>query len=259
MKSFKIIFSLVLVLVFSSCKKEVDSNQTNTDNAPIEKGTLKFHLHTYVSDLEVDAYGIDYPMATGRTLSLGLAQLYISDIELVKLDGSVVKCSSNGVLKVFESETVTIGDALVGNYQKIRFKVGLLPNVNKLDPTTSGYATLLHQPEMWFESTAQPSGYVFMNFSGEIDTTKTQSGVKVPFEYKIGTDKNLVQVEMPQKNFSVMKDIVNYLHIKIDYSLFFDGIDLTNNSNLHVKSVLDNELPIVNQLKNNIPKMFIYE
>ncbi len=259
MKSFKIIFSLVLVLVFSSCKKEFDSNQTNTDNTPTEKGTLKFHLHTYIADQEVDAYGIDYPMTTGRNISLSLAQLYDSDVELIKLDGTAVKSSSNGVLKVFESETSTIGDVSVGNYKGVRFKVGLLPNTNKLDPTASGYASLLNQPEMWFESTAQPSGYVFLNFSGEIDTTKSLSGTKVPFEYKIGTDKNLVQVEMPQKNFSIMKDIVNYLHIKIDYSLFFEGIDLTNNSNLHVKNVLDNELPLVNQLKSNIPKMFIYE
>ena len=163
------------------------------------------------------------------------------------------------VALIFESEGVEIGKVLVGNYKSVRFKVGLTPDVNTLEPTTTGYVNLLNQPEMWFSTKAQPDGYVYMNFSGSIDTAAAQTGVKIPFEYKIGTETNRVQIEMPAQNFSIYKDAVGYVHMKIQYDRLFDGINLSNNANLHVITKTDNALPIVETLKKNIQKLFIYE
>jgi len=198
-------------------------------------------------------------MPDGRMISLDMAQLYISDIQLVKLDGSYYNVPSNGVLKVFESESVSIGNVPVGNYKTVRFKVGLSPTMNALEPTTSGYGNLLNQPEMWFSSSAQPDGYAFLNFSGSIDTTVAKTGDKVAFEYKIGTNANLTQIEMPAQNFTIYKDVVGYVHMKIEYNRLFDGIQLSNNANLYVKTKADNTLPVVETIKQNIAKMFIYE
>lgn len=246
-------FSLLL-----ACKKKATTpTSTPTENVPT--GQLKFHLHTFIGENEVDAYGIEMTMPDGRMISLDMAQLYISDIQLVKLDGSYYNVPSNGVLKVFESETVNIGNVPVGNYKTVRFKVGLSPTVNALEATTSGYINLLNQPEMWFSSTAQPDGYTFLNFSGSIDSTIAKTGDKVPFEYKIGTNANLTHIEMPAQNFTIYKDVVGYVHMKIEYDRLFDGIQLSNNANLHVKTKADNALPIVEIIKQNIAKMFIYE
>jgi hypothetical protein len=246
-------FSLLL-----ACKKKTTTPTTTpTENVPT--GQLKFHLHTFIGENEVDAYGIEMTMPDGRMISLDMAQLYISDIQLVKLDGSYYNVPSNGVLKVFESESVTIGNVPVGNYKTVRFKVGLSPTVNALEPTTSGYANLLNQPEMWFSSSVQPDGYTFLNFSGSIDTTLTKTGDKVPFEYKIGTNANLTQIEMPAQNFTIYKDVVGYVHMKIEYDRLFEGVQLSNHANLHVKTKADNALPIVETLKKNIQKLFIYE
>jgi hypothetical protein len=246
-------FSLLL-----ACKKKATTPTTTpTENVPT--GQLKFHLHTFIGENEVDAYGIEMTMPDGRMISLDMAQLYISEIQLVKLDGSYYNVPSNGVLKVFESESVNIGNVPVGNYKTVRFKVGLSPTVNALEATTSGYINLLNQPEMWFSSTAQPDGYTFLNFSGSIDTTLTKTGDKVPFEYKIGTNANLTQIEMPAQNFTIYKDVVGYVHMKIEYDRLFEGIPLSNNANLHVTSKADNTLPIVETLKKNIQKLFIYE
>ena len=250
--------ALIGVLLLSACKKEVQ-NTSDTTQEVVPTGMLKLHLHTFIGEQEVDAYSIETPMADGRMISLNLAQMYLSDIQLVKLDGSLYNVPSNGVLKVFESESVTIGNVAVGNYKSVRFKVGLLPSVNKLAPTVTGYANLLNQPEMWFSSKAEPDGYVFLNFTGNIDTTASKTGALVPFEYKIGTDAHLVQVEMPQQNFSLLKDVVGYVHMKIDYAKLFDGIDLSNNENLHVKTTAENSKPVVQTIKKNIPNMFIYE
>jgi len=250
--------ALIGVLLLTACKKEVQ-NTSDTTQEVVPTGLLKLHLHTFIGEQEVDAYGIETPMADGRMISLNLAQMYLSDIQLVKLDGSFYNVPSNGELKVFESESVTIGNVAVGNYKSVRFKVGLLPSVNKLAPTVTGYANLLNQLEMWFSSNAQPDGYVFLNFSGNIDTTASKTGAFVPFEYKIGTDAHLVQVEMPQQNFSLLKDVVGYVHMKIDYAKLFEGIDLSNNENLHVKTTAENAKPVVKSFTKNIPNMFIYE
>ncbi len=252
-------FIIICLTFLYACKKK-DTTPTTTDTTTnVPTGDLKFHLHTYIGDQEVDAYNIDYPMPDGRKISLNMAELYISEIQLVKLDGSLYNVPSNGVLKVFESEGVEIGKVPVGNYKSVRFKVGLTPDVNTLEPTTTGYVNLLNQPEMWFSTKAQPDGYVYLNFSGSIDTTAAQTGVHVPFEYKIGTEDNRVQIEMPAQNFSIFKDAVGYVHMKIQYDRLFDGINLSNNANLHVITKTDNALPIVETLKKNMQKLFIYE
>jgi len=253
----EILMVLVSFSLFTSCEK-VDPTP-NTSNESLPTGQLKFHLHTFIGENEVDAYGIETAMPDGRMISLDMAQLYISNIQLVKLDGSYFNVPSNGVLKVFESESVIIGDVPVGNYKSVRFKVGLTPTVNALEPTTSGFANLLNQSEMWLTYTAQPDGYAFLNFSGSIDTTVAKTGNKVPFEYKIGTNANLIQIEMPAQNFTIYKDVLGYVHMKIEYDRLFEGIQLSNNANLHVKTKADNALPIVETLKKNIQKLFIYE
>ncbi len=257
--TFGILMVLVSLSLFTSCKKVDPTPTPTTPTESIPTGQLKFHLHTFIGENEVDAYGIEMMMPDGRMISLDMAQLYISDIQLVKLDGSYYNVPSNGVLKVFESESVTIGNVPVGNYKTVRFKVGLSPTVNALEPTTSGYTNLLNQPEMWFSSSAQPNGYTFLNFSGSIDTTVAKTGDKVPFEFKIGSNANLTQIEMPTQNFTIYKDVVGYVHMKIEYDRLFEGIQLSNNANLHVKTKADNALPIVATLKKNIQKLFIYE
>ena len=243
----------------NGCKKKEATTTNTVTNTVVPTGDLKFHLHTYIGDQEVDAYGIDYPMPDGRMISLNMAELYISEIQLVRLDGSLYNVPSNGVLKVFEAEAVEIANVPVGNYQSVRFKIGLTPAVNLLQPTTSGYLYLLNQPEMWFSSQAQPDGYVYLNFAGSIDTTAAQTGEKVPFEYKIGTEANRVQIEMPVENFSIYKDVVGYVHMKIQYDRIFNGIQLSNNANLNVKSKNDNTLPILETLRKNMSTLFIYE
>ena len=64
---------------------------------------------------------------------------------------------------------------------------------------------------------------------------------------------------MPTQNFSIYKDAVGYVHMKIQYDRLFDGINLSNNANLHVITKTDNALPIVETLKKNMQKLFIYE
>ena len=261
MKILKSLLVLILTIsILSSCSKEgITSNTTNTQNNTPPTGTVMFHLHTYIGDQEVDLYNIDYTTLEGRGMSLSMTQMYISEIELVKLDGTTYQIPLKRILKVFEAESYLAGNVPIGNYKTIRFKIGLDPTTNALDPKSSVDSVILNKPEMWFSQTAQPDGFVFLNIQGKIDTTFDMTGTKAPFSYKIGTNANYIPVVMPDKSYTISKDQIFYQHIYIDYSKLFSGVQLNQLSNLSVNTPSENVNPIVTTLKNNIPTMFIYE
>ncbi len=248
----------IIIVGFTSCKKS-KNEEPAPNNGSTPTGTLIFHLHTYIDNNEVDAYNIAYTTDAGRQVSLSMAQFYISDIQLVKLDGSTYNVDGKKMLKVLEAETYLIGDVPVGNYKSVHFKVGLDPVTNSMNPTSSSDSILLNKPAMWFGSTAQPDGYVFLNVQGAIDTTTDMTGTPIPFAFKIGTNANYKQVTMSDKNFSIINDQVEYVHLRIDYNRLFSGLQLNQNSNLSVTTVLANAVAPATVISNNISAMFSYE
>ena len=255
------VLSFVLMGCLLSCDKNKDKNPEPAPVTPVNtpKGTFMFHLHTYIDENEVDLYNIPYTTTAGRDISLSMAQLYISGIELVKLDGSVHAITGKKLLKTLEGSTYVVGDVPVGNYKTIRFKVGLDAATNLIQPTASGDSILLNKPAMWFGSSAQPEGYVFMNVQGMIDTSSNMSGAMAPFVYKIGTSANYTQVVMPDKNMSVVEDQVTFGHILINYTNMFSGLQINQASNLSVATTADNSGTVAATIINNIPSMFIFE
>ena len=248
---------LVTISILYSCKKD-NSSTAPIDNSVVRPtGSLVFHLHTFLDNNEVDAYHITYSTLDGRKISLSLAQLYITDIQLLRLDGSVYAIPGSKILKMLDIDTYLAGKVPVGNYKAIRFKVGLDAATNALSPNAD--SSLLNHSEMWFGANAQPDGYVFMHVMGQIDTTSNHSGVMLPFEYKIGGAANYKQVQMPDKNLTILKDQLTYAHIIIDYNNLFQGVSLVHPENLSVVKLSDNTSAAGIQIANNIPAMFVYE
>jgi hypothetical protein len=259
-------YILMLSLCITACKKpktndEQNNNNNNNsnNNNNVPKGTLLFHLHTYIDENEVDLYNVNYANDDTREISLSIAQLYISEIELVKLDGSTYTIPYNKIFKVLEEETFTAGDVPVGNYKGIRFKVGLNSATNALNPSASADSNMLKRTEMWMNSTAQPDGYAFLNVQGSIATTSDLSGTMIPFTYKIGGNANYKQVIMPEQNFSIIEGQAQYAHIKVNYNKLFHGIKLNDIHNLSVQNLSDNSGTLAQKIVANIPTMFIYE
>src|SRR5580698_6787172 len=92
-KSNSLLFFLLLTCLFS-CKPK-DSPVP----AVTATGTLAFHLHTDVDTTEVDVLGQVYKLSTGRQISVSFAQLYLSHIQLIKLDGSTYEVPNLIILK----------------------------------------------------------------------------------------------------------------------------------------------------------------
>ncbi|MBK9981845.1 MAG: hypothetical protein IPP15_05370 [Saprospiraceae bacterium] len=253
----KKINSMLLLLVgtyfmstlFSACK------DNPTDSKP---GSLAFHMHTLVDTTEVDSYGDTIGLASGRQITVTTAQLYISNVKLIKADGSVIDGPSSTILMKQGFEEYELGDVPAGNYKSVRFDVGLSDATNASTPATSDL--ILYQPSMWFGTTAQPDGFVFLNFQGTIDTTDALTGVNlVPFAFKIGTNAHRVTITMPDQNFSVIPEQLAIVHIEVNYAKIFDTIDLNVAGNLNITTPEENSWTWISQLETSIGDMFQYE
>jgi hypothetical protein len=258
-KQFVLIFALI-AMVTVSCKKDATSPTPYPEPAPAN-GIAMLHLHTNVDSNEVANYDTIYVMSGGRKISVSIAQLYLSNMQLVKADGSLFDISGFIIAKTQQEEAYMLGSVPVGNYKSIRFNVGLSPASNALLPEPSD--STFYKPNMWFGNTVQPwNGYVFVNFQGKIDTTSAANGTIAgmqPFLYRIGTDAHLKSVSMPDQNYTISSGQTQYIHIMIDYGKLFNGIALNSSGNLNVTTPGDNSGVLSNQIANNIPSMFIYQ
>lgn len=250
----KNLLPILTLLFLTTCTSEVAEPEEEAIT-----GTFALHLHAYVGLQEVDLYGINYETTEGRSMSLDFSQMYISDVQLVKTDGSVFAIKSKSFLKNLKVHTYEIGQVPVGNYKSIRFKVGLPPNTNALNPSTPSDSAILNQPSMWWGNAAQPGGYVFLNVQGKIDTSAGMNKAPVPFVYKIGTNNHYIQINMGEKEFAIEEDAYVYGHLIVDYSKLFKGISLNQASSLSVKTAAENNAALGKKIANNIPTMFSYE
>ncbi len=252
MKNLRIYSLLICTLFIISCKKKT----TTTTDSAVPTGTFVMHLHSNIDTNEVEAYDTIYSDLNGRKISLSMAQMYISNIQLIKLDGTSYDISNSTFLKVTEIEGYSFENIPVGNYKAIRFKVGLDASTNSLNPSSS---SVLNNSTMWFSNIVQPDGYVFMNVQGTVDTSAAMNIAPVAFSYKIGTNSNLVSIQMPDQNFSIIKNEQTLSHIIIDYSKILTGIELNQLNNLSINLASENGNSTATILKNNIPSMFIFE
>jgi hypothetical protein len=252
-KYFISIFIAFLLYFNISCTKK-------NDTASIATGQFFLHLHTNIDTAEVDGYNTVIVSQSKRKISLSIAQLYISNIQLLKIDGSVYPVTGKVLLKVLVNEGYLVGNVPAGNYKSVSFSVGLNSTENNTAPLTSD--TVFYHPEIWFGNSAQPEGFVFLNFEGKIDTTTKANGSESqlqPFVYKIRTVSNLSNVSMPEQKFTVLPNQPEYVHIIINYFKIFNGIDLSQPGNLSVQNPSDNSNTVVKQIVTNIPGMFAYE
>ncbi len=247
-----------MIIFLFSCSKKEDATPST---AEIQTGTLRFHLHTYLEETEVDGYNIVYTTSSGRKISLSKAQLYLSNFELIKSDGSTFLVPDSIVWQVRENETYVIGKVPIGNYKGIRFHVGLDHATNLLTPSLSS-TDPLNQSSMWFGSSAQPDGYVFLNLEGKIDTTSAANSSEAdmkPFKYLIGTDASYTQVIMPAKDYTIVADQTQFLHLYTNYYKLFDGIAINQEANLQMTTVSANNSALGTKLRNNLSHLFVFE
>jgi hypothetical protein len=247
--SFILTLAVACVTLFSSCH--------DADNLPLY-GTFKLHLHSNIDTNEIDL-GSVYRDADGRQIQLNTAQFYISNIKLVKADGSLYPIDNAYVLKQVAQEQYVVGQALIGEYKAVIFDVGVGAAANHQNPSSFPSTNPLSQsgPDTWFGTTTQ--GYVFMNVAGKVDTSANNNGaVDFPVSYKIGSDALLKTVTLPAHpngNFVMGFSQEMYIHLICDYGALLKGINFKTQASTTTTTNPD----VATQVANNIPKMFTYE
>lgn len=256
----KYLSRLLPLLLFATLFAACDKDEPTPAPVVTDTGTLLMHLHTYVENNEVDDYGIVYTTDAGRKISLDMAQMYLSDFQLISADGSSYKVPNKKILQELEKETYSLDDVPVGDYKAVIFHLGFDAATNQAAPSTD--PTVLDRSEMWFGSSPQPDGYIFLHAKGKIDPTPDASGTLAqmqPFEYKIGTSANYIQINLPDKKFTVVKDQAAYVHLLADYSKLFDGIDISQPANLSVATAAENVVMPATWINQNVSDLFRYE
>jgi hypothetical protein len=236
-------------LSFSACKNDAPETKP---------GSLSLHIHTAIDLTEIENYGDTLVLAGGRKIVVTTTQLYISNIKLIKSDGGVLDVPNSILLVKQGIEDYDLGSVSSGNYKSVSFDVGLSNTTNASTPPSSDL--VLYQPSMWFGTTAQPEGFVFVNFQGKIDTTLTATGTQlIPFVYKIGTNAHRVTITLPDQNYSVLPEEQTVIHLYADYARLLDGIQLNRDENLIIDSPETNAWAWIDQMETNMGTMFSYE
>ena len=242
---------LVLLVAVSSCHRDKPAN-----------GSIGLHLHTQIDTNEVAVLGQLYPDHNGRLMAINDARFYITDISLQNSNGTWYDIPNSMILKTYEVEEYFVASVPSGNYTSIRFYVGLDSATNASLPSShnssSGQDTVLSsilEPNMYFGA---GQGYKFLYLAGSILPTGSHSPVAV--NYQIGGVPNRQLITMPLLNYTVLPNLLHYVHIWCDYGKLLEGINIsTGNNDIGNTFGSGQQISTATLVADSIQNMFTYE
>lgn len=228
-------FAIPLILFNTSCKDENDEQALN----------VHFHSAFGTDDF---AYNTEYDL-NGVKLLFTKAQVYVSDF-VVKTNPE--QAIEDVVVSINPSKhTLDIGTIPnVGNSAGLKFSIGVDDVVNHTDPSTYPATSPLSSSSSEFEHWSWNSGYRFVVLEGEIDTNGDGT-LDDFFEFHLGTDDFYTVIDLNQTGEIIAgQDFTT--NVRVDYSMFFDGIDLANDYVTHT----NDNINLANAVKDNFSKVF---
>lgn len=195
------------------------------------------------------------PLATGTTydhngaaVTVSAARVYLSDFVLTTADGLEITFTSDAVTVPAKNEndedithTVTdkvvlakndlgmsenhLGEIPVGDYTSISFRVGIVGQDNRVDPTQFPAAHPMAKQTDFNNHWSWASGYIYLRLDGEVDTDD-DGAVDTHWEAHIGNDSNSRVVTL-DTDFTIT-EMSNQIHVMVDYQHFIEPLDLTN-------------------------------
>lgn len=177
---FRVVPILIMAMtlaVFSSCKKDED------DPAAVK---LEFSANVGGEDY---APFTDYTYYNNSSMTINKVVFYISNIDLVKEDGSTVRLSDIEYVDLSDptnpgKANFSFGDLPAGNYRAIRFGIGVPADLNAKTPADFAVNHPLAIESMYWDAW---DSYIFSKTEGRIDTTGNGEG-DLNFLYHTGID-----------------------------------------------------------------------
>ncbi|MFN4122149.1 MAG: MbnP family protein [Flavobacteriales bacterium] len=215
---------LILVLGFSSCKKDIPADQVQ------EKfGNVLVRINNVFGERELKLDSV-YNFPGGERIRFSNVSYFIGKLRL-KQEENDISVPEPYILSRATQPLYSVGKMKTGMYEGIKFDLGLDSLTNHSDPSLRppGHPLGFQLQSMhWGWNT----GYIFLMIEGTADVSGTGEG---PFDrnilYHVGG--NLLyrpDIELPN-NFEVKADQDNVVEIRIDFGKVFDGVNL-NTQNL---------------------------
>jgi hypothetical protein len=219
----------------------------------VTEQTLSFHIHTKAGST-IAAYDTELQDSSGRKFTLQDLRYYISNIVLLKNDGTSLPLTGKVILVGPDNQDYELGKVPVGSYDGFRFMVGLDSITNHSDPTTypSGNPLALQSPGIHW---SWNSGYIFMKVDGEVDTTLAATGSPdTEFFFHIGADNLSRTIDFSTAAFTVESASAHEILLTFDFLKALAGVDLRT-ENTHT---MDN-MPLAEKMADNWQEAFSVE
>ncbi len=209
------------------------------DTDPIETGTIQLQFDNVVGNQDLQLDSTKYLNATGEDFTVSKLNYYISNIKLIKMDGSVFTVPQDSSYFLIReansaSQKLTIRNVLTGDYTGIEFLVGVDSTRSVMEPSEPGRKGILdkdsgptNEEAMYWDWNP---GYIFLKLEGSSDSATTANG---KYYYHIGgfggrTEKTLnnlrtINLTFPGQKAIVTTSIVSSVLIQADIQKIFNG------------------------------------
>lgn len=270
LKIFKqnIIYSLLFLvpIVFtSSCKKA---------EVPKAKGVFELNFQPVVGGQDF-VRGEVYENMEGRKYMINLFLMYVSDISLIKSDGTEVLLSdielfdiANGgsALRVSHGGNAyrTFDDVETGDYRGIKFGIGVADRLNTEPADYPVTHPLSVNKGMYW---AWRTGYKFMSIEGMIDESPEKNGLEINKELAYHTGKDSInspnviyrQIEFtaPAHSFSIEADQELQYILELDINRIFNNVNMLEENITH--SVPGDGFNLSTRITDNLVNEALYK
>ncbi|WP_264791480.1 MbnP family protein [Aureispira anguillae] len=206
---------------------------------------IDFDLKLGNSDFEINRiYNIG-----GHNTAFKVFQFYVSNLQLVRSDQTMVNYDSLYPLIKTGQTTVPLGEVYMESYEHIQFKVGIEATTNHQiasylnDPT---HPLRLQSPDTMHFNTND--GYIFLRMEGRVD----RNGDGIPnqneaFDFRIGSDQLLKTIDLALQK-KIRKEVES-ITIAVDVAELLKQVDLQTDQQTHTA----NNLSLATKIANNIP------
>jgi hypothetical protein len=219
-KVFSLILLAFLAFNFSNCKGKDPMEVVAT------KADVNLTFKATFNDQPFEA-NKKYVYKDGKKAYFSLYQFFVSDVELVKADGSAtpiidvdfVNLTFSNLAEAEKGQTIVANNVPTGEYTGVRFGVGVSPDLNSKNPNSlpnTNPLTVNSGGEFWVGW----QSYIFMKIEGRFDENGDDSIYEVPFLYHCGSNAVYRTVTFPQpisikatgtNNISFSSDIAKIL------------------------------------------------
>lgn len=244
---FRIVFFLICALSLISC-----------DDEDTKKGSLNVRFHLLFDGQPMEMFeNYPYP-STNEPFYMTRLSFYISEVSMLNSKGNklVKDIDFLNLTATFTGSypqtgfEYTIPSVPTGDYDHIRFGIGVPKALNAKSPNEFPATSILSSPAEYWQSWAS---YVFFKTEGSIKFNENENN-ETDFALHLGGDEAFRTILLP-RNFSITEDKVTNVDVYLDIKKYFDGVntyDIHDTQKIHSL----HQLPLINLLMDNLVTAF---